>query len=50
MKEKPDEKMLKIVYDEGGNEEVSMPFDKSNMLLFISLIFMVKIKYNKWLF
>ena len=38
-----DERMVKIMYDEGGEEEVSMPFDKSNMMLFISLIFMVKI-------
>ena len=45
MKDKHHEKMTKIIYEEGGNEEVSMPFDKSNMLLFISLIFMVSENY-----
>lgn len=43
MKEKSKNKMVKIEYDEGGNEEVSMPFDKGNMMLFISFVFMVKL-------
>lgn len=41
MKENITEELLKIPYKEGGEEEVSMPFDKSNMLLFVSFIFMV---------
>lgn len=46
MKVEQKENMVKIMYDEGGDEEVSVPFDKSNMLLFISLIFMVKREFN----
>ncbi len=44
MKESTKDEFVKIPYSEGGEEEVSMPFDKSNMLLFISLIFFVNYK------
>jgi len=46
MKEKTNEKPMKVRFDEGGLSEVPMPFDKNNMMLIISLIFFVIIKLD----
>jgi hypothetical protein len=39
-------KFTKISYNEGGEKEVSMHFNRKNMLFFISIIFLVK-KHKK---
>ena len=46
MSEEKNESSIKILFEEGGEEEVSMPFVKTNMMLFIFILFLVIKNYN----